>query len=115
MSPLIEDGATLEVRPCRRYWPGDVVVLRVGDGGLRVHRVLGYRPRREHLEMITQGDHASGHDLPVPRSEIIGKVCGGQCSPAAIDVPFRHRLWALGRFLGLVGRRIIGLRRLARD
>lgn len=114
MSPLIEDGAALEIKPRRYYWPGDVVVLRVGDGGLRVHRVLGYRPRRGHLELITQGDHATSHDLPVQRCEIIGRVRGGQCSPAVIDVPFRHRLWALGRFLILLARRMIG-RRPARD
>jgi hypothetical protein len=37
---------------------------------------------------------------------VIGRVSGGECSPLLIRVPLRHRLWALGRFVKLVYRRV---------
>ena len=73
---------------------------------MRVHRVLGYRPRAGGLEIVTQGDHTLDSDLPVPRSEVIGKVRGGDCSPAAVDIPIRDRVRALLRFFRLAASRL---------
>lgn len=108
MMPLLEDGARVRVAPRRTYWPGDVVVLHAADD-LRAHRVIGWVPGRGGWRVVTQSDAAGsiaagGHDDPVGRDQIVGRIIGGECSAALARIPLRHRLTALARFARQVAR-----------
>jgi hypothetical protein len=97
MAPCFQDGARLRVRRASVYWPGDVVVLRAADGRLLAHRVLGLRPWRRALALVTQGDGCAVPDAPVALSEVLGRVEG-------VEPSLRDRARAAGRFLSLLGR-----------
>ncbi len=99
MAPLVQDGARVAIAgPASRYWPGDVVAMRLAGSGLALHRVLGAYRRRGAWRYLTQGDRALGPDRAVTAAEILGRIRGGDCSPRLIQVPVWHRLRALGRF-----------------
>lgn len=108
MRPLLEDGARVTIRKARSYWPGDVIAFRLGDGTLAVHRVVGYRPSRRRLLVVTKADGSSGLDAPLGGDRILGRVCGGECDPTVHRVPLRRRCRALLDFGGAL------LARLAR-
>ncbi len=108
MWPWIADGARVWVRRACWYWPGDVVVVRAGDGRWLIHRVIGGYPRHGCWRWLTQADAASRPDASRPGEQLLGKVCGGDCSVQAMRVPFAHRLGALGRFIRFfVGRAVM--------
>lgn len=99
MAPLVQDGAWVAIAgPPSRYWPGDVVAVRLSGRGLALHRVLGAYWRRGAWRYLTQGDRALGPDRAVTATNILGRISGGDCSPRLIQVPVWHRLRALGRF-----------------
>lgn len=94
MSPLLEDGQRVRIRPARFYWPGDVLVFRGADGRLTAHRLLGYRPRAGGLAVVTRGDACVVHDAPVPLAAVLGRAEGARPSWAV-------RLSSVLRFFGL--------------
>lgn len=98
MAPLLESGAMIQVARRRFYWPGDPLVIHAPDGRLLVHRLLGGYSKGRGWRWLTQADNARWPDAAVPAEQIIGKVCGGQCTPAMVRVPFVHRLRAILRF-----------------
>lgn len=98
MAPLLESGAMIEVIRQNFYWPGDPVVVYAVDGRLLGHRLLGFYPRSRRLKWLTQADNAHWPDAAVSAERIIGKICGGQCAPALVRVPFTHRAKAVFRF-----------------
>jgi len=98
MTPLIRDQATLEVARPSTYWPGDVVVVQASSGAYLVHRLIGALPRNGVLKVFTQADSSRWPDAAVTQDALLGKVCGGECARAAIDIPFTARVTALGRF-----------------
>lgn len=102
MAPLVLEGAIVEVEPARLYWPGDVLALARSDGQLVLHRMLGYRPSIRGFELVTRGDASPASDAPVAPTQVLGRLCGGNCAPSAVRVPVRHRLWAVASFLRLV-------------
>ena len=99
MVPLLADGQTVEIAGARRYRPGDVIAFASADGGLVVHRVIGYRPRRGRLLLQTRADASGRLDPPVEPARVLGRVRGPR-------VAVRDRVRALWRFarLGLGGR-----------
>lgn len=99
MAPLLRSGASIRCAAQRRYWPGDLVVATAPDGYLLVHRLLGCLPGPDGLRWLTQADTATHPDGALPRERILGRVIGGEVHPAALSVPWRHRLWACGRLL----------------
>ena len=107
MTPLALPGQCVEISRARFYLPGDVIAFRAGDGRLWLHRVLGYWPRGWRLGLVTRGDASPSYEAAFGLDDVVGKVRGGECSPLLAGVPVRHRLWAVGRFLALVGRRLI--------
>ncbi len=107
MVPLVRDGELVEIAPARFYWPGDVIAFRQMDGTLVLHRLMGYRPRWGRLQLITKGDNCPSWDAALAIDQVIGKVCGGACSPLLVAVPFRHRLQTVIRFLGLASVRVL--------
>lgn len=76
MAPLIADGERVRVAAARFCWPGDLVAFQAGDGRLRLHRVLGYRPWKGRIALITRGDGCPCHDGPVPLDRVLGRVAG---------------------------------------
>ncbi len=104
MAPWVRAGAEVRAgRPRRIYWPGDVVVLQ-GEDGFLLHRVIGGYRRRGVWKWLTQADAAARPDRAVRAEQIVGRVVGGECAPALIRVPLRHRLWAAARFIRFVCR-----------
>lgn len=76
MAPRVADGERVRVAAARFCWPGDLVAFQAGDGRLRLHRVLGYRPWKGGIALITRGDGCACHDGPVPLGRVLGRVAG---------------------------------------
>lgn len=74
MAPRIADGERVQIAAARVYWPGDVVAFRAGDGRLRLHRLLGYRPWGRGIALVTRGDHCPCHDGAVPLDHLLGRI-----------------------------------------
>ena len=99
MVPLLASGAMIQVIRQPFYWPGDVVVVHAADGRLLAHRLLGCYSKGQGWRCLTQADNAMQPDFALPLTHIVGRVVGGDGHAYAIRIPFRHRLWACGRFL----------------
>ncbi len=97
MAPGIVAGSTLEVAPARRYWPGDVIVFRRGDGRLVAHRVIGVRPGRP-ARLLTQADAAVAADSALCAADVIGR--------ARVAVSLRDRVKAVAAFARLAASRL---------
>ncbi len=106
MSPLIEDQATLRIRPRAIYLPGDILTFLGRDGRLTTHRLLGIFPRNGKLHCLTRPDNHAHPDAAFPLSQVLGRVTGGECLQDAIQVPWSARLNALGHFIGHALRRL---------
>jgi hypothetical protein len=74
MTPVIFEGETVIVTSCRLYWPGDILVFRHGDAGLRIHRLIAYRFKGWSLQFLTCGDQSKSFDAPIHPDQVIGKV-----------------------------------------
>lgn len=97
MKPFFADGDRVLVSAARVYWPGDVLVFRAPDGRLLAHRLLGYRPWKGTLALVTRGDACVVHDSPVPKTAVLGRVSSARPS-------FGDRAAAVLGFLGLAAR-----------
>lgn len=106
MEPFLENEARITVRRSRPYLPGDVLVVTRPSGRPVVHRLIGLFPARGSLRYLTQGDNSPAPDGSFTGDAILGKVCGGQCSPLAVTIPLRHRAKAVGRFVSFLGTRL---------
>jgi phage repressor protein C with HTH and peptisase S24 domain len=107
MSPLLKDGAVVQISSRRFYWPGDVLIFRGRDGQVLIHRLLGCYLWSNGLRFLTKADNGSRPDGSVTRQQVIGKVCGGEVSPQLSSVPLRQRFHAFFCFVRLAVRRII--------
>ena len=76
MTPAIFDGENVIVTSRRIYWPGDILVFRYGDTGLRIHRLIAYRFKGRSLQLLTRGDRSESFDAPIHLDQVIGKVKG---------------------------------------
>jgi hypothetical protein len=74
MQQTIASGSRLRLEGGRRYWPGDVIAFKRGDGNVVSHRFLGYAPGRTGWRVITRAENTSQVDVPVPVREVLGKV-----------------------------------------
>lgn len=106
MEPVLRDGERVTVRRRRLYLPGDVLAVCTA-GGLVVHRLLGYRPRRHGWEVWTRADRAPRSDRAVPLGAVLGRV--ERCRRGRFGVSLRERSGALVHLLtaaaaGLGGR-----------
>jgi len=106
MQPLIKDGALVSVKQQAFYWPGDILVKRGFDGQLVAHRLIGIFPRKGRWYFVSRADSAAKADVPVPGTQIIGRVLGGECVETVVLVPIRYRIKAVGQFAWLIGKRI---------
>jgi len=109
MSPLLSEGAEVEVERRSFYWPGDVIAFRAGDDRLLIHRVIGVSMRHRRLRLVTQADSKTGPDGSVGLDQVIGKVCGGQCPDELVHIPLAQRVASVGRFLRAAFRRLVRL------
>jgi hypothetical protein len=102
MTPLINDGATIQIRRRWFYLPGDIIVKRDSHQKLISHRFIGCYPWKGQWNYVTQADNADTADAAVYGSKIVGKVCGGNCAVTAYKVPFKSRIKSIWQFLSLV-------------
>lgn len=101
MRPLLVDGQGVTVVGARRYRPGDVVAFAAGDGGLVVHRVIGYRSRGGRLFLQTRADASGTLDRPFDPASVIGRVVEPAIAPRRLRSIWRFvRLWLGGRLPG---------------
>jgi signal peptidase I len=101
MRPFFADGDRVLVSAARLYWPGDILVFRAPDGRLLAHRLLGYRPWRGGIALVTRGDACVVHDSPVPKAAVLGRI-------ASVRPSLRGRAAAVLGFLRLVLRCLNG-------
>jgi hypothetical protein len=107
MSPLVNEGDFVEVSRERFYWPGDVIAFRTPDRRLLLHRVIGYWRHSHRLGLVTQGDSCSSCEASFGFDRVIGRITGGDGAASLVSIPFKHRLWTLGRFTRLIFNRIL--------
>lgn len=91
MAPRFADGERVRVAAARFYLPGDIVAFQAGDGRLRLHRLLGYRPGGTGIALITRGDGCPCHDGAVPLRRLLGRVV----EPVGLGVRLRAALSAV--------------------
>ncbi len=108
MEPHLPPGSVVEVRPARRYWPGDVLAFRDHRERFTTHRLIGYLPARGGLRLVTQGDAQRAPDRPLAPARILGRVTGGECPRRVARPPLADRLAALLRFLRYGLQRLVG-------
>lgn len=106
MTPLIKDGAMIDVLKQGYYWPGDILVKRCMSGQLISHRLIGCYPHKGQLNFVTRADNATRADAAIASSQIIGRVSGGECAEAAFVIPTWYRFKALRQFTFLVIQRV---------
>ena len=106
MMPLINDGAVIQVSRQRIYLPGDILIKRAHNNRLIAHRLIGCYPRKGGLHYVTRADIAENADSAISASQVIGKLSGGDCEAAAIKIPVKSRIRALGQFFVLLIQRI---------
>jgi hypothetical protein len=106
MSPLIKDGAMVQIRRKRVYLPGDILVKRDSLGQLVAHRLVGFYPRKGHLYYVTRADNAATEDAAINSTQIIGRISGGQCEKPAISIPIADRTKAMRHFSSFMVKRL---------
>lgn len=96
MAPIICRGDIITVEPVegRRVRIGDVVLLKLGDGQIAVHRVV----EKKNGRLVTQGDEANETDPP--SALIVGRVVSSE-NPTGKKV-FGGYKWGLSRSLHLI-------------
>lgn len=100
MEPLVRAGARVTISgQARFYWPGDAVAVFTGRSVLALHRVIGCYRSDGQWKFITQGDKIAQPDAAVSFPQILGRVCGGECSSTLVKIPLRSRFRAFVRFL----------------
>ncbi len=104
MAPKIPDGARVVVAPATRYWIGDVVAYRTRQGGLVLHRVLGYRRREGRWYLVTRGDRDRGVDGPVAPEQVIGRLERGVAPVGRVAAAGRFLVWAAGAMVRMARR-----------
>ncbi len=102
MQPLFSDGAFLEIKPAKIYWPGDILVFRRWDNQLISHRLLSFYYRNGKLKFLTQPDNGPIPDSSISSDQILGKVTGGECQNDAVNIPLKSRIIALKNFFYLL-------------
>jgi len=107
MLPALEDGDRVRVTRSKMAWPGDIVLVPIGDR-LVMHRMLGLRLVGGKLAMVTRGDATSKHDPATPVADVIGVLTRKATTGRSVAPSLRVRLAAVREFAK------IGLRRLAR-
>ncbi len=107
MAPLLANGSVVSVKRSRCYWPGDIIVFRTSNGGLLVHRLIGYYPRASRLKFLTQADAAYNPDAAIDAAQILGKVHHGGSAVPGRRVSPGYRVWAFSRFGRVVCKRLI--------
>ncbi|MEM9730831.1 MAG: hypothetical protein AAF997_19775 [Myxococcota bacterium] len=90
------DGERVQVRRRRRYFPGDVVVVRRADH-FSIHRFLGYAWSGGGWLALTQADR---DPCPDPASHVRAVV-----GAADATVRWPERVHALARYVAAVARR----------
>jgi hypothetical protein len=107
MEPALRDGTSIEVRARRRYWPGDVLVVRNRAGFLAAHRLLGWTvvrtARGRAWGCLTGGETAAAPDTPVAREAVLGRVVVAAGAPFPVTLP--DRLAAGARFVSWMAAR----------
>lgn len=102
MVPLIKDGAIVQFQHSSHFYPGDILLYQSAPGRYAVHRYLGSYKRNGHLRFITKGDNSSKADPGFSPDLCLGKVCGGECKPFAVNIPLITRILSILTFSRVV-------------
>ncbi len=81
MEPTLPTGALLVVRAADEYEVGEIITFYSREEDIKgrpnTHRIIDTVEVDGELCYITKGDANNTHDgLPVPKRDVIGKVCG---------------------------------------
>jgi hypothetical protein len=111
MAPVVLAGERVRLERARRYWPGDLIAFRTESGGLRLHRLIGWRPTARGWRLLTQADNADRPDAPVDPREVIGRLV--ESDDRRVRIALAERLRAGGRFLRFVAAKVFKTRATA--
>ncbi|MCU0488759.1 MAG: S24/S26 family peptidase [Anaerolineales bacterium] len=76
MRPIIRDGDLLEITPLASHPPrlGDILLFKLANRQLLVHRVIRTRPHAAGRQFLLQGDAAIFTDGWITAEVVLGKV-----------------------------------------
>jgi len=115
MSPFIQDGDTLTIRPVRAadVRVGDVAFYRAVGGRLVAHRVVGRSVRQGRVVLAARGDAVSGSEEWVRPEQVLGRVVsvrrGGQITRLGGAWRLAALLWLKVSPLGRLAFRVAGM------
>ena len=105
MLPALRDGDVGLVRPCRVYWPGQILVFVDPAGKILCHRLLAVVRNAQGWRYYCRGDHSPGLDAPVEGARVLGRITGVLRDGQKRRLPWPGHLRA---WLGSVGEVIRG-------
>ncbi|MFT5137255.1 MAG: hypothetical protein ACI9XU_000564 [Arenicella sp.] len=74
MRPILESGEQVEVLPCARYLPGDILVFEHPLLGLTAHRLLGLTLSTRGLRYMTKADNTDQIDCMLEPQKVLGRL-----------------------------------------
>jgi hypothetical protein len=95
MAPILKNGDSVQVRRQKTYMRGDILAVRLGNGVLVSHRLLGRYRWKGRNHFMTRSDNGDLPDCSVTYGSIMGKVIAsgsGQPLPVASPI-FRCHLF----------------------
>lgn len=98
MRPIIRDGDLLEIAPLAAHTPrlGDILLFKLANRQLLVHRVIRTRPHAAGRQFLLQGDAAIFTDGWITAEVVLGKVAAIERNGNLIRLDrFHQRLLAL--------------------
>jgi len=103
MQRTMPEGVRVRLEYKSRYWPGDVIAFKRGDGKIVCHRLLGYVPGRNGWRVITRAENTRRVDVPVHLRLVVGMVTG--VDGDVFRARKKDRMLALGQYLAAIIRR----------
>ena len=105
MQRTIPEGSRLRLESKRKYWPGDVVAFKRGDGKIVCHRFLGFFPGRSGWSVITRAENSKRADKPAYVRYVLGKVAG--VDDELFSAGMKDRAMALMHYFPAIMRQLV--------
>ncbi len=94
MDAVISPDSDLRLENSNRYYPGDIIAFKRGNGELVSHRFLGYVLGRSGWRVITRADNAGRADAPAAIRNVLGRVTHVNGKPHKPGLRIRIRAFA---------------------
>jgi len=91
MFPYLRKGDIVFIKKESKYALGDIVVFKTEEKFI-AHRLIKFDKSKHSTYIISRGDSMLKNDLPIPESEIMGKVIQMKRNNKLIDFQNAHNI-----------------------